>query len=84
MPKKITIEKLAEMSQREFTAIQHQLDGMVTKELFSEGLTMVLFEIRGLRDDFNNFRGGVRIEHADFDQRITKLERERHHTPSNT
>lgn len=72
---KITIEKLAEMTQNEFRSLERRMDQMVTKELFKEGFEVLLSEIKGLRGDVSNYRMGTRIEYAELLGRVEALEK---------
>lgn len=63
----MTIEKLAEMSQRQFREIEEK---MVTKDMFKEGMDMVLGEIRGVREDVRGFR----VDIAGLEERVEVLE----------
>ena len=76
MEKKITIEKLAEMTQNEFRGLEARMDQMVTKELFKEGFDIMLSEIKGLRTDMLDFRGATRIEYAELANRVDVLEKD--------
>ncbi|MBI4224732.1 MAG: hypothetical protein HY617_00200 [Candidatus Sungbacteria bacterium] len=74
----ITIDQLAEMSQRQFAVIDKRLENleenMVTKDLFKEGIEMVMGEIRGLRDDMKSEQLASRIIHNELDERIGHVE----------
>ncbi len=73
MEEKITIEKLAEMTQSEFRSLNER---MVTKELFKEGFDVLLAELKGLRSDFKTYQNEVHIEYAQLLGRVEVLERE--------
>ncbi len=60
--KKMTIEKLAEMTHAEFLTIRQT---MVTKDVFKEGMEVLLAEIQGLRSDVSESRAATRIEIAE-------------------
>lgn len=60
--KTVTIEQLAEMSQRQFAVVDKRLDNidqrlgdvedkMVTKDVFKEGIEMIMEKIDGLHDE---------------------------------
>lgn len=64
------IEKLAEMTQQQFQAMDKRIDGMVTKDMFQEGMDIVLGEIRGVRQDVRSFHMDV----VGLEERIVVLE----------
>lgn len=72
----ITVEQLAEMSQRQFVVIDKRLDQMVTKDLFREGLEMITGEIRGLRDDIKSEQLASRIIHNELEERLGHVEQD--------
>lgn len=73
MEEKITIEKLAAMTQTEFQRLEKN---MVTRDIFQESFDVLLSEIRGLRGDVSNFRGAIRIEYSELLGRIEILEKD--------
>lgn len=74
--KNVTIEQLAEMSQRQFSVIDKRLDQMVTKDLFREGLEMITGEIRGLRDEVKNGQLASRIIYGELEERLEHVEQD--------
>ncbi len=70
MAQKMTIEKLATMTQREFREIDKKMDQMVTKDMFKEGMDIVLNEIRGVRSDVKN----IHIDIVGLEERLEVLE----------
>jgi archaellum component FlaC len=64
MAKKITIEKLAEMSQREFTAIRGEVaEGFARVDKRFDGMEK---RIDGLDNKFDNLAEVLRLMHADL------------------
>ena len=76
MEEKITIEKLAEMTQSEFRHLETRLDQMVTKDLFKEGFEFLLAEMKAIRSDIADSRMADRIEYSDLIGRVETLEKD--------
>ena len=69
----MTIEGFAEMTQRQFREIGKRMDGMVTKDMFQEGMEVMLGEIRGVRQDVRSFRVNI----IGLEERIDVLEQDK-------
>lgn len=76
MAKKMTIEALAGITQRGLHDVETRLrQEMVTKDLFKEGVQMVLEELRGFREETRVGLQAMRIEYAELRERVDNLEK---------
>lgn len=76
MKKSITIDQLAEMSQRQFAVIDKRLDQMVTKDLFREGMEMIMQKIEGLHDEVKSGQLASRIIYGELEERLEHVEQD--------
>ena len=76
MKKSITIDQLAEMSQRHFAVIDKRLDQMVTKDLFKEGMEMIMQKIEGLHDEVKSGQLASRIIYGELEERLEHVEQD--------
>lgn len=72
MAKKITIDTVAQMTVQEFTAMRKEI---VTKDMFKEGIRLVLDEVGGLRGDVKTWHQESRIEISELRERMDILEK---------
>jgi septation ring formation regulator EzrA len=77
MAKKMTIEDLAEMIQRNMASkedVRAIREEMATKEVMQEGFEKVFAELDGLRDDVKQARGASRVEYAALKEEVEALQ----------
>ena len=78
MAKKMTIEDLAVMIQRNMASKEDvqsiRTEVVGTNEVMKEGFKNVFLELDGLRDDVKQARGASRVEYAELREKVEALE----------